>query len=64
MTRPLRDRLGEADMTDDAESFTTTFTPMEQLPVGWKADGGKLPMHLLPPEFLTATAAVLDFGAK
>lgn len=64
MTRPLRDRLGEADMTDDTELLTTTFAPLEQLPVGWKADDGKLPMHLLPPEFLTATAAVLDFGAK
>lgn len=31
---------------------------------GWKADDGKLPMHLLPPELLTGTAAVLDFGAK
>ena len=31
---------------------------------GRKDDGGKLPMHLLPPELLTEVSAVLDFGAK
>jgi len=30
---------------------------------GWKDDQGKLPYHLLAPEFLEATAAVLQFGA-
>jgi hypothetical protein len=29
-----------------------------------KYDGGKLPMHLIPPAFLRAIAAVLAFGAK
>lgn len=46
----------------DAELAMTTFGPLADY--AWKADAGKLPMHLLPPEFLTATAAVLDFGAK
>lgn len=50
----------------DTETLTTTFAPLDQLPYegGTKDDMGKLPMHLLPPEFLTGTAAVLDFGAK
>lgn len=30
---------------------------------GRKDDHGKLPYHLLPPELMEATAAVLDFGA-
>mgnify|MGYP000957934659 CR=1 FL=1 len=36
----------------------------EVWPEGRKDDAGKLPYHLLAPEFLEATAAVLDFGAK
>lgn len=49
----------------DNETLVTTFAPLDQLRgTGWKDDAGKLPMHLLPPEFLTGTAAVLDFGAK
>lgn len=49
----------------DEETIVTTFAPIEQLRgTGWKDDAAKLPMHLLPPEFLTGTAAVLDFGAK
>lgn len=50
----------------DAETLTTTFAPLDQVfhEGGKKDDMGKLPMHLLPPEFLTGTAAVLDFGAK
>lgn len=36
----------------------------EVWPEGRKDDAGKLPYHLLAPEFLDATAAVLDFGAK
>jgi len=31
---------------------------------GVKRDQNKLPMHLLPPELLEGTAAVLDFGAR
>ena len=31
---------------------------------GVKHDDDKLPMHLLPPELLRGTAAVLDFGAR
>lgn len=31
---------------------------------GKKFDGDKVRMELLPPEFLTATAEVLTFGAK
>jgi len=31
---------------------------------GVKFDTDKLPMHLLPPELLAGTAAVLDFGAR
>ena len=31
---------------------------------GKKADEGKAPLHLIPPEFLFAIAAILDFGAK
>lgn len=51
-------------MIDD-ETLVTTFAPIEQLRgTGLKDDAAKLPMHLLPPEFLTGTAAVLDFGAK
>ena len=31
---------------------------------GHKADAGKLPMHLLPPELLTEVSAVLALGAE
>ena len=31
---------------------------------GVKHDQHKVPMHLLPPELLDGTAAVLDFGAR
>lgn len=31
---------------------------------GVKFDEGKVPFHLLPPEFLFAVAKVLDFGAQ
>ncbi len=31
---------------------------------GVKADGGKLPYHLLAPEMLEETAKVLEFGAN
>lgn len=31
---------------------------------GVKHDEHKVPMHLLPPELLEGTAAVLDFGAR
>ena len=31
---------------------------------GVKHDEHKVPMHLLPPELLAGTAAVLDFGAR
>lgn len=36
----------------------------ENVTGGVKFDAGKLPFHLLPPEFLTSTATILDFGAK
>lgn len=51
----------------DSDLAMTTFGPLKDYVAessGWKADNGKLPMHLLPPEFLTGTAAVLDFGAR
>lgn len=32
--------------------------------VGRKHDDGKLPYHLIPPEYLQAVAEILDFGAK
>jgi hypothetical protein len=31
---------------------------------GWKADAGKTPYHLLPPELLEAVGQVLAFGAN
>lgn len=31
---------------------------------GHKDDTGKAPFHLIPPEFLFALAAILEFGAK
>jgi len=49
----------------DNELASTTFGDLNDYKVGgWKADAGKLRMELLPPEFLTATAAVLTFGAE
>ena len=39
--------------------------PACRLPAqGVKHDEHKVPMHLLPPELLEGTAAVLDFGAR
>ena len=32
--------------------------------VGWKDDAAKIRMELLPPELITATSAVLTFGAQ
>ena len=37
------------------------MTDMKQ---GNKFDGGKPPLHLIPPEFLYAVAEILDFGSK
>ena len=46
----------------DMETVTTTFAPLDR--IGWKADAGKDRIDLMPPEFVTATARVLAFGAQ
>lgn len=48
-------------MSPDAELAMTTFGPLKDY--GWKADAGKARIDLMPPEFITATAQVLAFGA-
>lgn len=41
--------------------MSLTQKPFES---GLKFDEGKLPYHLLAPEYLEATARILDFGAR
>lgn len=49
-----------------SESFDSPVRVVPRYPDGQgrKDDGGKLPLHLLPPDAIVEIAKVLDFGAK
>jgi hypothetical protein len=58
---------GEEMTGDDWNATAADFQGEEILTIaahGRKDDTGKLPYHLLAPEMLSGTAAVLDFGAR
>lgn len=59
-------RLRENEVREAAAKSPALNTDRAQVavwPEGRKDDGGKSPYHLLPPEFLESTTAVLAFGA-
>lgn len=64
-TLPTRRPITAAPTIEqEFEDQAILSTASQVWPEGRKDDAGKLPYHLLAPEFLEATAAVLDFGAK